>query len=90
MFVSLKLEIISDECLAWVLRSLKNDDMTPTERAIQSRIKEAFALKIPALLWDCVVEQIHGKKLPELLARQKHFSTFYGQQTPFNRSQFLF
>ncbi len=34
VFISLKLDIVSDECISWVLQSLRNDDMTPTERAI--------------------------------------------------------
>jgi hypothetical protein len=33
-FISLKLEVISYECLSWVIRSLKIDDMTPSEKAI--------------------------------------------------------
>jgi hypothetical protein len=33
-FVSLQLEIITHECITWVLTSLKKDEMTPTERAI--------------------------------------------------------
>lgn len=45
-FISLKLEIISYECISWVIKSLKIDDMTPSEKAIQSRVKEAFALRI--------------------------------------------
>ena len=45
-FTSLKLESISMECLIWTLRSLKVDEMLPTERAVQSRIKEVFDYKI--------------------------------------------
>ena len=33
-FISLKLEVISYECLSRVIRSLKIDDMTPSEKAI--------------------------------------------------------
>lgn len=61
-FVSLQLDIISHECLTWVLTSLKKDEMTPSERAIQSRIKEAFAFKIASPLWDCIIESIQKKK----------------------------
>ncbi len=60
-FVSLQLDIISHECLGWVLASLKKDEMTPSERAIQSRIKEAFAFKISSPLWDCIIESIQKK-----------------------------
>ena len=59
-FISLQLEIISHECVQWVLQSLKKDEMTPTEKAVQSRIKEAFAFKIPSSLWDCVMEDLEG------------------------------
>ena len=33
-FYSLKLEILSLECLTWVLRSLRRDEMCPNERAV--------------------------------------------------------
>ncbi len=57
-FVSLQLDLISHECVHWVLTSLRNDEMTPTERAIQSRIKEAFAFKINSSLWECLMESM--------------------------------
>lgn len=57
-FISLKLDIISHECIQWVLYSLRKDEMTPIERAIQSRIKEAFAFKIITPLWDFIIESI--------------------------------
>ena len=57
-FYSMKLEILSLECLTWVLRSLRRDEMCPNERAVQSRIKEAFAYKIPALLWEKILEAV--------------------------------
>ena len=50
--------MISHECIYWILNSLRHDEMTPTERAIQSRIKEAFAFKISGPLWDCIMESI--------------------------------
>jgi len=57
-FVSLQLDLISHECIHWVLCSLRNDEMTPTERAVQSRIKEAFAFKISSALWECFMESL--------------------------------
>ena len=51
-FISLHLEVISYECLRWVVQSLRQDEMTPTERAVQSRIKEAFALKLSPNVWQ--------------------------------------
>ena len=59
-FISLQLEIISHECVHWVLQSLKKDEMTPTEKAVQSRIKEAFAFKIPSTLWDYILEDLEN------------------------------
>jgi hypothetical protein len=57
-FVSLQLDVISYECLQWVLYSLRRDEMSPTERAVQSRIKEAFAFKISASLWESILDAI--------------------------------
>lgn len=64
-FISLQLDIISHECIVWVLASLKKDEMTPTERAIQSRIKEAFAFKISSPLWDCLMESLSVSAIKE-------------------------
>lgn len=58
IFVSLKLEIVSLEALHWTLRSLKVDEMMPTERAIQSRMKETFDLKPSATQWTSLMETI--------------------------------
>jgi len=33
-FISLKLDIVSHQCITWVLKSLKLDEMAPTEKAI--------------------------------------------------------
>lgn len=50
--------MVSHECLRWVLNSLKLDEMTPGEKAVQSRIKEAFACKISSTLWELIMESI--------------------------------
>ena len=52
------LEVISFESLHWVVTSIKDDEMMPFERAVQSRIKEAFALKVQANVWDLLVDTI--------------------------------
>lgn len=44
--ISMSLPFISCESVHWVLKSLKRDGMCPNERAIQSRIKEAFGVKL--------------------------------------------
>jgi hypothetical protein len=62
-FVSLQLEIITHECITWVLTSLRKDEMTPSERAVQSRVKEAFAFKITSALWECIMESLTNKDL---------------------------
>ena len=61
-FFSLKLEIVSFECINWVLTSLKQDEMTPSEKAIISRIKEAFALKINPTLWEFFLDYFLSSK----------------------------
>jgi len=33
-FISLRINIISLQCIDWILLSLKNDEMLPSERAI--------------------------------------------------------
>jgi hypothetical protein len=60
-FISLKLDVLSYECLKWVLISLRSNEMTPSERAIQSRIKEAFALKISMEIWNEIVSSIEDE-----------------------------
>ena len=57
-FVSLKADCLSLELLLWTLRSLKNDEMLPTERAIQSRIKEAFDFKPSQQQWQQLLETV--------------------------------
>ena len=57
-FVSLKADCLSLELLLWTLRSLKNDEMLPTERAIQSRIKEAFDFKPTQQQWQQLLEMV--------------------------------
>ena len=44
------------ESLYWVLKSLHKDEMCPNERAIQSRIKEAFGIKLNSVMWEMLVE----------------------------------
>jgi hypothetical protein len=58
VFISLKLEVVSLEAISWILASLRKNEMIPTEKAIQSRIKEAFALKVPIKIWDLLISQV--------------------------------
>ena len=52
----MRLPFITCESMMWVLRSLRSDGMCPNERAIQSRVKEAFGVKVNASLWDLVLD----------------------------------
>lgn len=54
--VSLKVETLNVKVLLWVLRSLKADEMISNEKAIQSRIKEAFDIKINPAQWAGFLE----------------------------------
>lgn len=49
---SLVLDHISVESLCWILKTLRKDAMTPTEKIIVSRIKECFGLKISPKQWE--------------------------------------
>ena len=59
-YISLRLTTISLQSLYWVLASLKRDQMTPTDRVIQSRIKEAFGIKIYNAQWERILHAIQG------------------------------
>lgn len=54
--ISLKIDKLDQECLLWVLRSLKNDEMISTEKAIQSRLKEAFDFKPAGNVWTNFID----------------------------------
>jgi hypothetical protein len=38
--------------LVWVLKSLKNDKITPTEKNIHNRFKEAFGYRVNEKYWS--------------------------------------
>ncbi|CAG9329364.1 unnamed protein product [Blepharisma stoltei] len=56
-FVSLWLEQVTLEILLWTLRSLKNDEMMPTEKAIQCRMREVFDLKPTDSQWNQLIQK---------------------------------
>jgi len=64
-FISLNLEYLSLESLTWVLKSIKKDAMTPTEKIILSRIKECFKLKITPKQWEKVLLSIKFQKFSQ-------------------------
>lgn len=49
--MSLWIEEITLESLAWVLKSLRKDEMTPTDKLVASRIKECYGIKITNQEW---------------------------------------
>lgn len=89
--ISLKVEKLNTKVLLWILRSLRCDEMISTEKAIQSRAKEAFDLKIPATSWSYFLESAlkpaysHKKSLSEAPS----FSLFSSQAEK-NRKNLFF
>lgn len=55
-YVSLRLNSISIEALIWLILSIKNDRMKPTDKLILSRIKEYFLLKLSVKDWNSAIE----------------------------------
>ena len=64
-FISLNLEYLSLESMTWVLKSIRKDAMTPTEKIILSRIKECFRLKITPKQWEKVLISIKFQKFSQ-------------------------
>ncbi|KAL4448784.1 hypothetical protein ABPG74_012873 [Tetrahymena malaccensis] len=82
-FVSLKLEYISLQSLIWIIKSIKQDLMTPTDKLILSRIKECFGLKLTPKSWDMILNHLqhpsyiqnyqngqNGLDLPQLVVQK--------------------
>lgn len=65
LFVSLMLTSISIEAMLWILLSIKNDRMKPSEKLILSRIKEYFLLKINQKDWNTAIEAFYAN--PDML-----------------------
>lgn len=59
-FVSLRMENCSLECLIWTLRSLRLDEMLPSEKAIQARMREVFDFKPSPNDWQNLIQQARG------------------------------
>lgn len=55
-YVSLCLKSISLEAIIWLILSIKNDCMKPSDKLILSRIKEYFLLKISVKDWNQAVD----------------------------------
>lgn len=70
LFISLLLTSISHEVIVWILLSIKNDKMKPSEKLILSRIKEYFLLKVNQKDWNTAVEAFYTN--PDLLLKTYH------------------
>lgn len=57
-YFSLYLNNISLEAIIWIILSIKNDCMQPTETLVHSRFKECFAIKISMKEWKTFVENL--------------------------------
>ena len=69
-FLSLSLSCISVEALSWILRSIQNDKMQPSQNLIHSRIKEFFDIKIGQKEWKKFIENL----TPKLISKMNKFS----------------
>ena len=50
-YIGMLLNTISIESLVWIIKSIRNDSMTPTEKLILSRLKECYGLKVDQNYW---------------------------------------
>lgn len=62
-YISINLPVVSLESVIWILKSLERDEMTPTERSVQSRFKESFGIKINTQEWEKTMKAIRNPKL---------------------------
>ena len=69
-YLSLSLSSISVEALSWILLSIKNDKMQPSQNLIHSRIKEYFDIKIGQKEWKKFIENLS----PKLIAKMNNFN----------------
>ena len=80
-FLSLRVETISVECLTWVIRSIKADLMTPTEKLVLSRIKESFDLKVNSKLWLQVLKYFQSNLYThDIMERQISLQNHHGSK----------
>ncbi|KAL4459358.1 hypothetical protein ABPG74_017971 [Tetrahymena malaccensis] len=54
-YISIHLNQISIEVVIWIILSIRNDEMTPNEKMVLSRIKECYGVKINQLYWNGVI-----------------------------------
>ncbi|CAD8048790.1 unnamed protein product [Paramecium primaurelia] len=61
-FYALSVKKLTYENLVWIIRSIKRDLITPTERLVQSRIKECYGLKYNRIEWELIMNQLKSQK----------------------------
>lgn len=72
-FISMMLDQLTIQSLIWVIKSLINDDLTPFEKTITSRIKEAFGIKINQIMWQGVYLFLKSKVDSDGFIKTKDF-----------------
>ncbi|CAD8140976.1 unnamed protein product [Paramecium pentaurelia] len=61
-FYALAVKKLTYENLFWVIKSIKKDLITPTERLVQSRIKECYGFKYSRYEWNHIINYIKSSK----------------------------
>lgn len=83
--VGMRVSSPSLESLLWTLRSLKADEMTPSERAIQSRMKEGFDFKPTSEQWRDLMAACSGFSGPNSqipgFSQRKHIDQLTGSDS---------
>jgi hypothetical protein len=70
-YISLLLNSVSVEAIAWILWSIKNDRMKPTDKLVLSRLKEYFLLKVAQKDWAAAMEYFFQN--PSVLNEVPHY-----------------
>lgn len=60
-YFSLKLNSVSLESITWIIKSIAQDKMKPTDSLIQSRLKESFAIQIKNK-WKLFIEGLINRE----------------------------
>jgi hypothetical protein len=58
-YVSILLTSLSIEAIVWILLSIKNDKMKPTDKLVLSRFKEYFLLKVSQKDWNAAMDYFY-------------------------------
>lgn len=76
-FISLNLSTVSVQAIIWVLMSIKNDCMQPTETLIHSRFKECFNVKVTIKDWKLFIEEVTVNF--KLLKKMNRYKDIFGE-----------